>query len=112
MCFGFLVYVMTAFIWCCRNHNEVVESESSECWSDSESEKLLSSSLSNDSSRTWDDVSDDSVYDPDGTPLLQDKLGYIDFKYIERDSPYKRVPLTDKVPFSPLLILLVTTLSS
>lgn len=80
-----------------RNHNEVVESESSECWSDSESEKLLSSSVSNDSSRTWDDVSDDSVYDPDGTPLLQDKLGYIDFKYIERDSPYKRVPLTDKI---------------
>ncbi|XP_013613910.1 PREDICTED: uncharacterized protein LOC106320091 isoform X1 [Brassica oleracea var. oleracea] len=80
-----------------RNQNEVVESESSECWSDSESEKVMSRSMSNDSSRTWDDVSDDSVYDPDGTPLLQDRLGYIEFKYIERDPPYKRVPLTDKI---------------
>lgn len=74
----------------------MVESESSECWSDSESEKL-SRSMSNDSSRTWDVVSDDSVYDPDGTLLPRDRLGYIDFQYIERDPPYKRVPLTDKV---------------
>lgn len=80
-----------------RNHNEVVESESSECWSDSESEKLFSRSTSNDSSRTWDVVSDDSVYDPDGTLFPRDKLGYLDFKYIERDPPYIRVPITDKI---------------
>lgn len=75
----------------------MVESESSECWSDSESEKLFSRSTSNDSSRTWDVVSDDSVYDPDGTLFPRDKLGYLDFKYIERDPPYIRVPITDKV---------------
>ncbi|XP_013649605.1 uncharacterized protein BNAA07G30660D isoform X2 [Brassica napus] len=81
-----------------RSLNEVVlESESSECWSDSESEKLLSRSMSNDSSKTWDAVSEDSVFDPDGTVLLRDRLGYLDFKYIERDPPYKRVPLTDKI---------------
>ncbi|KAF8090431.1 hypothetical protein N665_0476s0010 [Sinapis alba] len=80
-----------------RNQNEVVESESSECWSDSESEKLLSRSVSNDSNRTWDDFSEDSVYDPDGMLWLRDRLGYIDFKYIERDAPYKRVPLTVKI---------------
>lgn len=53
--------------------------------------------MSNDSSKTWDAVSEDSVFDPDGTILLRDRLGYLDFKYIERDPPYKRVPLTDKV---------------
>ncbi|KAL1194095.1 hypothetical protein V5N11_014130 [Cardamine amara subsp. amara] len=80
-----------------RNQNEVVDSESSECWSDSESEKLLSRSMSNDSSKTWDAVSDDSVFDPDGTPLLRDRFGGLDFKFIDRDPPYKRVPLTDKI---------------
>ncbi|CAN8239625.1 unnamed protein product [Cochlearia groenlandica] len=81
-----------------RNHSEVVESESSECWSDSESEKLLSRSMSNDSSKTWDADSDDSVFDPDGTLLPpREKLGLLDFKYIEKDPPYKRVPLTDKI---------------
>ncbi|XP_010416108.1 PREDICTED: uncharacterized protein LOC104702015 isoform X1 [Camelina sativa] len=80
-----------------RNQSEVVESESSECWSDSESEKLLSRSMSNDSSKTWDAVSEDSVSDPDATLLLKDRLGYLDFKHIERDPPYKRVPLTDKI---------------
>ncbi|XP_024007875.1 uncharacterized protein LOC18009337 isoform X2 [Eutrema salsugineum] len=80
-----------------RNQNEAAESESSDCWSDSESEKLLSRSMSNDSSKTWDAVSEDSVFDADGTLLLRDKLGFLDFKYIERDPPYKRVPLTDKI---------------
>lgn len=81
----------------------MVESESSECWSDSESEKLLSRSMSNDSSKTWDVVSEDSVSDPDSTLLLKDRLGYLDFNYIERDPPYKRVPLTIKVLFSPFI---------
>ncbi|KFK41756.1 hypothetical protein AALP_AA2G168000 [Arabis alpina] len=80
-----------------RNQNEVVESESSECWSDSESEKLLSRSMSNDSSKTWDAVSEDSVFDQDGTLLPRDRLGCLDFKFIERDPPYKRIPLTDKI---------------
>ncbi|CAH8334667.1 unnamed protein product [Eruca vesicaria subsp. sativa] len=80
-----------------RNQNWVVEYESSECWSDTESEKLLSRSLSNDSSKTWDVVSDDSSFDQDGTPLLRERLGYLEFKYIERDPPYKRVPLSDKM---------------
>ncbi|CAH2053072.1 unnamed protein product, partial [Thlaspi arvense] len=80
-----------------RNLNEVVESESSEFWSDSESEKFLSRSMNNDSSKTWDADSEDSVFDPDGTLLPRDRLGYLDFKYIEREPPHKRVPLTDKV---------------
>lgn len=84
----------------------MAESESSEGWSDSESEKLLSRSLSNDSSKTWDAVSEDSVFDPDGTPLLKERLGCLDFKYIERDPPHKRIPLTDKVLFSPFISFL------
>ncbi|CAD5317071.1 unnamed protein product [Arabidopsis thaliana] len=64
-----------------RNQNEVAESESSEGWSDSESEKLLSRSMSNDSSKTWDAVSEDSVFDPDGSPLLKDRLGNLDFNF-------------------------------
>lgn len=75
----------------------MVESESSECWSDSESEKLLSRSMSNDSNKTWDAASEDSVFDSDGSPSLRDRLGCLDFKYFERDPPYKRVPLTHKV---------------
>ncbi|CAN8235106.1 unnamed protein product [Cochlearia groenlandica] len=81
-----------------RKHNEVVvEYESSECWSDSESERLLSRSMSNDSSKTWDVVSEDSNFDPDGLQFPRDRLGCLDFKYIEKDPPYKRVPLTDKI---------------
>uniref|UniRef100_A0A1J3INM2 Uncharacterized protein n=1 Tax=Noccaea caerulescens TaxID=107243 RepID=A0A1J3INM2_NOCCA len=80
-----------------RSQNEVVESESSECWSDSESEKLLSRSMSNDSNKTWDAASEDSVFDSDGSPSLRDRLGCLDFKYFERDPPYKRVPLTHKI---------------
>ena len=65
--------------------------------------------MSNDSSKTWDAVSEDSVFDPDGTVLLRDRLGYLDFKYIERDPPYKRVPLTDKVWYlSDHIIFLLT----
>lgn len=75
----------------------MVESESSECWSDSESENLLSRTMSNDSNKTWDAASEDSVFDSDGSPSLRDRLGCLDFKYFERDPPYKRVPLTDKV---------------
>ncbi|CAA7043106.1 unnamed protein product [Microthlaspi erraticum] len=79
-----------------RNQNEAGESESSDCWSDSESEKLLSRSMSNDS-KTWDEASEDSVFDSDGSPSLRDRLGVLDFKYVERDPPFKRVPLIAKI---------------
>lgn len=35
----------------------------------------------------------------DGICSLNDRLGYLYFRYFERSTPYTRVPLMDKVPF-------------
>ncbi|KAG5380187.1 hypothetical protein IGI04_028029 [Brassica rapa subsp. trilocularis] len=82
------VFWMFRSLFVLQEPEEVVETESSDWWIDSESEKLLSRSMSNDSSKTWEDVPEDSP---------RDRLGYLDFKYIERDPPYKRFPLTYNV---------------
>lgn len=63
------------------------ESESDSCSDDSESEKL---------SRSWDAVSDDSVFDQDPSWPTRE-LGHLCFQYIEFDAPYGRLPLIDKV---------------
>lgn len=64
------------------------ESESDSFSDDSESEKL---------SRSWDAVSDDSVYDQDASCPTRENLGHLCFQYIEYDAPYERLPLMDKV---------------
>ncbi|XP_048591544.1 uncharacterized protein LOC125576177 [Brassica napus] len=75
------VFLKFRSLFVLQEPEEVVETESSDWWIDSESEKLLSRSMSNDSSKTWEDVSEDSVFEP-------------------YDPPYKRFPLTDNVFFS------------
>ncbi|CAA7029514.1 unnamed protein product [Microthlaspi erraticum] len=79
-----------------RNHSEVVDVES-ECWSDDSEIEKLSRSMSSGSSKIWDSVSDDSGYEMDGTSVMRDRLGYIDFQYFESAKPHLRVPLTSKV---------------
>lgn len=70
------------------SRNMLEESESDSCSDDSESEKL---------SRSWDAVSDDSVFDQDASWSTGEHLGHLYFQYIEYDAPYRRLPLTDKV---------------
>ncbi|XP_010549591.1 PREDICTED: uncharacterized protein LOC104820723 isoform X2 [Tarenaya hassleriana] len=81
-----------------RNHMDTVESES-ECWSDDSCSEKLSRSLSNDSNKTWDAVSEDSCFDHvhDTASLMRDRLGYLEFSYFETAPPHLRVPFTDKI---------------
>lgn len=83
----------------CRNRR--YDSDMAECesdsWSDDSWSDNLSRSLSNNSSRTWDAVSEDSSSDQDGSWPLREKLGYLSLQYMEMSSPYWRVPLMDKV---------------
>ncbi|KAL9432500.1 hypothetical protein AB3S75_027520 [Citrus x aurantiifolia] len=79
-----------------REDTDVVELES-DSWSDDSGSDKLSRSLSNNSSRTWDGISEDSSVEQDGSWLMTNKLGHLYFQYFEMASPYWRVPLTDKI---------------
>ncbi|KAH7550578.1 hypothetical protein JRO89_XS13G0224900 [Xanthoceras sorbifolium] len=79
-----------------REDSYVIEIES-DSWSDDSGTDKLSRSLSNNSSRTWDAISEDSGSDQDGLWPMSNRLGYLYFQYFEMSSPYWRVPLTDKI---------------
>ncbi|KAK3225477.1 hypothetical protein Dsin_005339 [Dipteronia sinensis] len=79
-----------------REGSYVVEFES-DSWSDDSGSDKLSRSLSNNSSRTWDAISEDSGSEQDGLSPTSNKLGYLYFQYFEMSSPYWRVPLTEKI---------------
>lgn len=79
-----------------REDSDVVELES-DSWSDDSGSDKLSRSLSNNSSRTWDGISEDSSVEQDGSWPVSNKLGHLYFQYFEMASPYWRVPLTDKI---------------
>ncbi|XP_072995367.1 uncharacterized protein [Typha latifolia] len=65
------------------------EESESDSWSDdSTSEKL---------SRSWDAISEDSIYDLDTSFLPRERFGHLYFDFVEQDSPYRRLPLFDKV---------------
>lgn len=106
----------------CRNRKEdsdVVEFEN-DSWSDDSGSDNLSTALSNNSSKAWDAVSEDSSLDQEGSSPMRDRLGCLYLQYIEMASPYWRVPLMDKVLlftcfthiFSILLISISILLSS
>ncbi|XP_015940452.1 uncharacterized protein LOC107465977 [Arachis duranensis] len=78
-----------------REDNEVVELEC-DCWSDDSSDKL-SRSLSNNSSESWDANSFNSSSDQVGSWPTRDMLGYLYLEYMEKSSPYNRLPLADKI---------------
>ncbi|GMY12753.1 hypothetical protein FCV25MIE_07992 [Fagus crenata] len=80
----------------CKEDSDVVEFES-DSWSDDSGSDNLSRSLSNNSSRGWDAVSEDSSFDQEGSWPRRDRLGCLYLQYIEMASPYWRVPLMDKI---------------
>ncbi|KAL1294491.1 uncharacterized protein [Arachis hypogaea] len=78
-----------------RREDNVVELEC-DCWSDDSSDKL-SRSLSNNSSESWDANSFNSSSDQVGSWPTRDMLGYLYLEYMEKSSPYNRLPLADKI---------------
>ncbi|XP_012067282.1 uncharacterized protein LOC105630152 isoform X2 [Jatropha curcas] len=75
---------------------DAVEFES-DSWSDESTSDKLSRSLSNNSSCTWDTISEDSSFDHDGSLMTRDRLGYLYLQYMEICSPCWRVPLMEKI---------------
>lgn len=82
-----------------REDSDGIEFES-DSWSEDSGSDNLSRSLSNNSSKAWEDaVSEDSSCDQEGSWLRDNKLGYLYLQYTEMASPYSRVPLAEKVFF-------------
>ncbi|KAJ4844485.1 hypothetical protein Tsubulata_006321 [Turnera subulata] len=79
-----------------RECNSVAEMES-DSWSDESMSDTLSRSLSNNSSRTWDTISEDSSVDHEGCSPTRDKLGCLYMQYFEMSLPCWRVPLMEKI---------------
>ncbi|KAF3975554.1 hypothetical protein ACB098_04G057900 [Castanea mollissima] len=79
-----------------KEDSDLAEFES-DSWSDDSGSDNLSRSLSNNSSRTWDAISEDSSFDPEGSWPMNDRLGCLYLQYFEMASPYWRVPLMDKI---------------
>lgn len=86
-------------IVCNRNKvegNVAVEFES-DSWSDDTGSDKLSRSLSNDSSKAWDSISEDSSSDQPVSWSMRNKLGSIYLEYFEACSPNWRIPLSNKM---------------
>ncbi|KAF3438429.1 hypothetical protein FNV43_RR21191 [Rhamnella rubrinervis] len=79
-----------------REDGDFAEFES-DSWSDDSGSDNLSRSLSNNSNRTWDVVSEDSSFDQESSFTIRDRHGYLYLQYTEMSSPYWRVPLMDKI---------------
>ncbi|KAB1212969.1 hypothetical protein CJ030_MR5G025780 [Morella rubra] len=84
-----------------KEDNDVAEFES-DSWSDDSGSDKLSRSLSNNSSKGWDGISEDSSLDQEGLWPMKDRHGCRYLQYIETASPYWRVPLLDKAFFFSL----------
>ncbi|KAI9087811.1 hypothetical protein K1719_030141 [Acacia pycnantha] len=78
-----------------REDSEIVEIES-DSWSDDSGSDNISRSLSNNSSKSWDAISEDSSFDHEGS-WPRDRLGHLYLQFTEMTSPYWRVPLMDKI---------------
>ncbi|KAG8662961.1 hypothetical protein MANES_01G159500v8 [Manihot esculenta] len=79
-----------------RELTDAVDFES-DCWSDDSTSDELSRSLSNNSNRTWDTISEDLSIDHEGSLLTKDRFGYLYLHYCEISSPCWRVPLMEKI---------------
>ncbi|XP_059454483.1 uncharacterized protein LOC132184758 [Corylus avellana] len=79
-----------------KEDSDVVEFEN-DSWSDDSGSDNLSTCLSNNSSKAWDAVSEESCLDQEGSWPMRDRLGSLYLQYIEMASPYWRVPLMDKI---------------
>ena len=93
-----------------KEDSDVAEFES-DSWSDDSGSDNLSRSLSNNSSRTWDAISEDSSFDQEGSWPMRDRLGCLYLQYFEMASPYWRVPLMDKVLLFWYLLYVFSTVN-
>ncbi|OVA10763.1 Protein of unknown function DUF789 [Macleaya cordata] len=66
-------------------------------WSDDSEGEKLSRSLSNNSSKFWDAMSEDSSFEHEPAWPMRDRLGFLYHQYFEMSAPYWRVPLMEKV---------------
>lgn len=83
-----------------RNRREDGDSSTgfeSDSWSDDTGSDKLSRSFSNNSTKAWSVVSEDSSFDSETSWPGKDKLGWLYLHYVEMSSPYWRPPLVDKV---------------
>jgi hypothetical protein len=85
-----------------REDSDGVECES-DSWSDDSGSDNLCRSVSNDSSKSWDAISEDSSSEQ-GSCKSKDKLGNLYLNYTEMSSPYLRVPLMEKVTYLPSIL--------
>ncbi|XP_062118073.1 uncharacterized protein LOC133831697 isoform X2 [Humulus lupulus] len=98
----YVPYLSAIQIYCNKsvvasNSNSDSAEFESDSWSDDSGSDNLSRSLSNNSSRAWDFVSEDFNFELDNPWPVKDKLGHIYLQYIETCSPYWRPPLMDKM---------------
>lgn len=95
----------------CRNRKEEggdgVDIES-DTWSEDSGSENLSPSLSNNSSKSWDVVSEESTCDQDRSLSKKNRFGQPYLEYTEVSSPYQRVPFVEKVVTCSTLIQVVT----
>ncbi|XP_024026923.1 uncharacterized protein LOC21387794 [Morus notabilis] len=83
-----------------RNRREDGDSSTgfeSDSWSDDTGSDKLSRSFSNNSTKAWSVVSEDSSFDLETSWTGKDKLGWLYLHYVEMSSPYWRPPLVDKI---------------
>ncbi|XP_031373743.1 uncharacterized protein LOC116188488 isoform X2 [Punica granatum] len=76
--------------------NSAAEFES-DSWSDDSGSDKLSRSLSDNSSKTWDNISEDSSLDQAVSWPVREKFGHIYLEYFESCCPSWRVPMMDKI---------------
>ncbi|GMN46115.1 hypothetical protein TIFTF001_015306 [Ficus carica] len=82
-----------------RNQREDGDSTGfeSDSWSDDSGSEKLSPSFSNNSSKAWSVVSEDSSFELESSWPAKEKFGCLYLHYVEMSSPYWRPPLVDKI---------------
>lgn len=69
----------------------------SDSWSDDSGSDKLSRSLSNSSSKAWDNISEDLSLDQVVSFHMRERFGHVYLEYFESRSPNWRVPMMDQV---------------
>ncbi|KAL9662397.1 hypothetical protein QQ045_027230 [Rhodiola kirilowii] len=93
----YVPYLSAIQIFTTRSAVQSLRDETDSETRDSSSDTSSDESESDKTSR-WDGgSSEEGVLEHDGISQLSDKLGYLYFQYFETLTPYKRVPLMDKI---------------
>ncbi|KAF4373530.1 hypothetical protein CsatB_016058 [Cannabis sativa] len=91
------IYCNKSVVATSNNSNSDSAEFESDSWSDDSGSDNLSRSLSNNSSKAWDFVSEDFSFELENPWPIKDKLGHVYLQYIETCSPYWRPPLMNKM---------------